>query len=100
MAPLIQRRLNRGQSSSVEFRLRLYVAEGTLDAVSWFEPHVKEHWHLFGDNSNILDNRCQGYLIGWLALTIWNGNLFRNVTRLHGVQEGIGEGRHDRNALV
>lgn len=48
MAPLIQRRLNQGQSSSVEFRLGLYVAGGTLDAVSWFEPHFEEHWHLFG----------------------------------------------------
>ena len=101
MAPLIQRRLNQGQSSSVEFRLRLYVAEGTLDAVSWLEPHFEEHWHLFGDNANILDNRYQGYLIGWLKLTIWKGNLFRNFTSLHnGVQEGTEDCSHDSDALT
>ena len=54
MAPVTQRRLNRVQSSSVEFRLGLYVAGGALDAVSWFEPHFKGHGHLFGDDANIL----------------------------------------------
>ena len=76
MAPLIQRRLNRGQSSSVEFRLGLYVAGEVLDAVRWFEPHFEERWHLFGDNANILDNRYRGYLIGGLMLILYGREIY------------------------
>ena len=75
---------------------------GTFDSEETkSEPHFEEHWHLFGDNANILDNRYQGYLIGWLKLTIWKGNLFRNITSLHnGVQEGTEDCSHDSDALT
>ena len=100
MAPVTQRRLNRGQSSSVEFRLGLYVAGGTLDAVSWFK-HISRSVGIYLGIMLIFWITDTGVSYWWVNVnTIWKGNLFHNITRLHnGVQEGTGDCSHDSDAL-